>query len=92
MKLARAFDSRATHENTLVMRSSAVNTGKMKAREWREQRFVEEGVAALRRYLAAIGKADALPPTGEYYVCPCCMRVHGREALGDGALTTTDRC
>ena len=61
----------------------------MKPLEWRERRFVE-GSAALRRYLAAIGKPDALPPTGEYYVCPCCMRVYGREALSDGTLTIED--
>jgi hypothetical protein len=61
----------------------------MKPAEWRERRFVE-GSAALRRYFAAIGRSDALPPTGEYYVCPCCMRVHGREALSDGALTIED--
>jgi hypothetical protein len=66
-----------------------VDTGKMKPAEWRERRFVE-GSAALRRYFAAIGRSDALPPTGEYYVCPCCMRVHGREALSDGALTIED--
>jgi|SRR6266496_3653762 len=63
---------------------AVVDTGKMKPREWRERRFVE-GSAALRRYLAAIGRPDALPPAGEYYVCPCCLRVHGREALSDGA-------
>ena len=61
----------------------------MKPREWRERRFVE-GAAALRRHLAAIGRPDALPPTGEHYVCPCCMRVHGHEALSNGMLTIED--
>jgi hypothetical protein len=61
----------------------------MKPREWRERRFVE-GAAALRRYLAAIGRPDDLPPAGEHYLCPCCMRVCGREALSDGTLTIED--
>jgi hypothetical protein len=54
-----------------------------------ERRFVE-GAAALRRYLVAIGRPDALPPTGEHYLCPCCMRMYGREALSDGTLTIED--
>jgi hypothetical protein len=55
----------------------------------RERWFVE-GAAALRRFLAAIGRSDALPPTGEHYACPCCLRVYGREALSDGTLTYED--
>lgn len=61
----------------------------MKPREWRERRFVE-GAAALRRYFTAIGRPDALPPTGEYYACPCCLKAFGREALSDGTLAIED--
>ena len=59
------------------------------AAEWRERWFVE-GAAALRRHLAAIGRAEDLPPTGEYYACPCCLRAYGRDAPSDGTLTYED--
>jgi hypothetical protein len=52
----------------------------------REQWFVE-GAAALRRSLPAIGRPDALPPTGEFYACPCCLWAYGRDALDARFLT-----
>ncbi len=61
----------------------------MKRQEWRERRFIE-GAAALSRHLAAVGGPQALPPTGEYYACPCCLRQYGSEALSDGTLTIED--
>ena len=57
--------------------------------EQREQWFIE-GAAALRLHTTAIGQPDALPPTGEYYACPCCMGVYGREAVHDRTLTYED--
>jgi hypothetical protein len=66
-----------------------VDTGMMKPQEWRERRFAE-GAAALRRYHAATGRPHDLPPTGEHYVCPCCMSQHGREALSNRTLTIED--
>jgi hypothetical protein len=61
----------------------------MKPQEWRERRFIE-GAAALSRHLAEIGGPQAVPPTGEYYVCPCCLTRYEREALSDGTLTIED--
>ena len=55
-----------------------------------QERWFLEGAAALRRYLMASGRSEALPRTGDYYYCPCCMGRYGREALSNGLLTYED--
>jgi hypothetical protein len=53
----------------------------------RRERWFVEGAAALRQTLTAIGLADALSPTGEFYACPCCLTAYGRDALDARFLT-----
>jgi hypothetical protein len=53
----------------------------------RRERWFVEGAAALRRTMTVIGRPDALPPTGEFYACPCCLRAYGRDALDARVLT-----
>src|SRR6266536_1828070 len=52
-----------------------------------QERWFVEGAAALARALAAIGSPGALPSTGEFYACPCCLTMYGRDALDEGVLT-----
>ena len=53
-----------------------------------QERWFVEGATALRRTLTAIGGSIPLPPTGEFYACPCCLIAYGRDALAAGFFTT----
>ena len=53
----------------------------------RRERWFVEGAAALRRTLTTIGLPNLLPPTGEFYACPCCLIPYGRDALNARVLT-----
>jgi hypothetical protein len=69
---------------------AAKRAGRHTSRVRRPDRWFTEGAAALRRALAATGRSHALPPTGEYYACPLCLKPHGRAQLDAGLLTRED--
>lgn len=53
-------------------------------------RWFDEGASALRLLLDRYECGHALPPTGSYYVCPCCLVAHSRAAVTDKILTIED--
>jgi hypothetical protein len=53
----------------------------------RQERWFADGAAALRRTLTALNLPNPLPPTGDFYTCPCCLMAYGRDALDQGILT-----
>jgi len=50
-------------------------------------RWFDDGALMLRRVLVAQGRADALPETGDFYACPCCLKAYPREAVAARMLT-----
>jgi hypothetical protein len=56
-------------------------------RQKRQERWFADGAAALRRTLTTLNLPNPLPPTGEFYACPCCLMAYGRAALDLGILT-----
>jgi hypothetical protein len=73
----------STSRNRGDFRSAVLDPGWVDRRE----RWFVQGAAALRRTLTVIGPPDALPPTGEFYACPCCLTAYGRDALHAGVFT-----
>jgi hypothetical protein len=69
-----------------------LDTGRMgrKDRRFAQDRWFDEGAAALRRALAAMSMQDALPSLGQFYACPLCLTAHGREALDGPHPSLTD--
>ncbi|WP_343448823.1 HNH endonuclease [Micromonospora oryzae] len=50
-------------------------------------RWFDEGAPMLRSVLTRLGRGSDLPPTGDYYACPCCLVAYTREAVAAGLLT-----
>jgi hypothetical protein len=56
----------------------------------RYSRWFDEGAAALRLVLERQGRADQLPPAGDYYACPVCLVVYPQAAVTARVLTIED--
>lgn len=53
-------------------------------------RWFDEGASALRRAFDRAGHSGALPGSGEFYACPCCLGLYAREAVASRVLTIED--
>jgi hypothetical protein len=51
------------------------------------ERWFNEGSITLRRTLQAMGQGHRLPSIGDYYACPCCLKIFDREAVTQNILT-----
>jgi hypothetical protein len=56
----------------------------------KRSRWFDEGASALRLVLDRQGRREQLPPTGDYYACPCCLRLFTRAAVTARVLTLED--
>jgi hypothetical protein len=56
----------------------------------KRSRWFDEGAATLRDVLDRQGRGHQLPPTGDYYACPCCLTVFSRAAVAARVLTIED--
>jgi hypothetical protein len=50
-------------------------------------RWFDQGAPMLRHVLNQLGLGDQMPPQGDFYACPMCLKVFPREAAIDGRLT-----
>lgn len=53
-------------------------------------RWFHEGASALRLFLEKQGRSHELPPTEDYYACPCCLVAHPHAAVAARFLTIED--
>jgi len=56
----------------------------------KRSRWFDEGASELRLVLERQGRGHELPPTGDYYACPCCLVAHPRAAAAARFLTVED--
>lgn len=56
----------------------------------RRERWFDEGATALRRALERSGRRGDLPVVGDWYACPCCLKLYAPETVLSRMLTIED--